>query len=29
VADVERFCERARELFRTIISTGDHGSSPR
>jgi ATP adenylyltransferase len=29
VADVERFCERARELFRTIISTGDHGSSTR
>jgi ATP adenylyltransferase len=25
VADVERFCERARELFRTIISAGDHG----
>jgi ATP adenylyltransferase len=25
VANVERFCERARELFRTIISTGDHG----
>jgi ATP adenylyltransferase len=25
VADVERFCERARELFRTIISPGDHG----
>jgi ATP adenylyltransferase len=25
LADVERFCERARELFQTIISTGDHG----
>ena len=24
VADVERFCARARGLFRTIISTGDH-----
>jgi diadenosine tetraphosphate (Ap4A) HIT family hydrolase len=25
VADVERFCELARELFRTIISSGDQG----
>lgn len=25
VADVERFCEQARELFRTIISSGGHG----
>jgi diadenosine tetraphosphate (Ap4A) HIT family hydrolase len=23
VADIERFCEQARELFRTIISPGD------
>lgn len=32
IADVERFCERARELFRTIISTEttvDHGGDPR
>jgi ATP adenylyltransferase len=25
VADVERFCEQARQLFQTIISTEDHG----
>jgi ATP adenylyltransferase len=32
IADVERFCERARELFQTIISTkttADHGGDPR
>jgi hypothetical protein len=31
IADVERFCERARELFRTIISTeiiADHRGDP-
>jgi len=25
VADIERFCDRARDLFRTVISRGDHG----
>jgi ATP adenylyltransferase len=31
IADVEQFCERARELFRTIVSTeiaADHGGDP-